>query len=1025
MADEPIGSVSVEITGDYSNLEQSLNAAQTVAQQAGSQIADSFTKAAEPTDNLTESIKNFQEAAGRNDPSSTLAAALEALGVKFGDAGQSADTAGQGFSSAGDQAKKAGSDAQESAPKVENLGDAFKRVRNDAEAFEKAWGEALVENKKRADAAADANNVLTDSFINLAAGIFTAGAMKQFAEDAFVAEGNIQKLTTSLDLMGAGTMGAVHEVEQLKDLSVQLAVPFQQISDQAMRLSAAFGTGENMTAVLAAAGDAAAATGRDFGSVAQALERIEVTGQLQSRALLTLGLSWQQLADSMGVSIEEAQSRLKKGGQDAEKDVSDVINALNQKFAGAAEAQAQNFLGQLTILKNQMQFVLEQIGEDFGPVIPALTELAKIAATTIVTFIGGVKLAIDIVIGLGLEAITVFSTVSGVVAESAKGNFVMAASIAATGLSEIKANASRTGVELLTDAVKTMATLENISKGAGDKIQAAFTPSKGRDGGGGLSAEKYKQISLEIDTETAKQKTLIAIKRLGYQDDEKLGLISAEQNLARLQQLNNDELAIVQSGIQRKRDLQKQKGEGSKDAGLDKAEQAAEDAAAIKTVQLALHVKDAKEKFFDETVKDHVKTLNEGLKFDEDGVAHEAKLNDQMTDDRLKALALRTIGEEKHQVALLEMDRARVAFEQSTGQISASQRIAIDQSIDAEESKLQQKAIQREIDLLQAKTSLNTKEASEKQSLLNQLQSMQDKNAIKEQQNIQKNTIGLNEENDQLAKQIANYQRLGTGIGAVMDREQKRLQEQIQFNQLQGKASNSEIIALTNVQLRQQALITQTQIIGKTYSQMIGIVDQGFNTLGMNIGKVIVQGGDFWKTWHETLNNIEGQLLGSLISAVLKYAESWLITLILGKEAYGLAARTEIATSAAVAGAAAFASTAAIPIVGPALAPEAAAVAYGLTMAFQGLVPPLATGGMIPEDMLAMVHKGEYVVPATQVASNMAMGGGGNGETHIHFDFTGARFSNGLNDNQVKNIFDRGFRMSKLAGAFPPGRFPQ
>lgn len=75
----------------------------------------------------------------------------------------------------------------------------------------------------------------------------------------------------------------------------------------------------------------------------------------------------------------------------------------------------------------------------------------------------------------------------------------------------------------------------------------------------------------------------------------------------------------------------------------------------------------------------------------------------------------------------------------------------------------------------------------------------------------------------------------------------------------------------------------------------------------------------------------------------------------------------EVMSYAAVAAAAAFASTAAIPIVGPLLAPAAAAAAYAGTAAYA----PLASfdkGGFIPEDMIAMVHKGEYVLTADQVA---------------------------------------------------------
>ncbi len=275
---------------------------------------------------------------------------------------------------------------------------------------------------------------------------------------------------------------------------------------------------------------------------------------------------------------------------------------------------------------------------------------------------------------------------------------------------------------------------------------------------------------------------------------------------------------------------------------------------------------------------------------------------------------------------------------------------------------------------------------------------------------------------------ISALEKTGASVGQLYNEEAKLLQLRIQQHSQQGQSANSEIIALTNIRLQQQALITQTQIIGQTYSQMVNVVDAGFGQLGMNIGKVIVQGGDFWKTWHETLNNIEGQLLGTLISAILKMAEAWLINLIFGQAAYKAAGTAEIATSAAVGGAAAAASTAAIPIIGPALALEAGMAMWGSIL---GTFEPLALagfseGGMVPEDMIAMVHKGEYVLPAEKTAQAM-LGGGpkGGGEIHVHFDFGGAHFSNGLNDNQVKTVFDRAFRMSKLAGALPAGRFPQ
>jgi len=55
-----------------------------------------------------------------------------------------------------------------------------------------------------------------------------------------------------------------------------------------------------------------------------------------------------------------------------------------------------------------------------------------------------------------------------------------------------------------------------------------------------------------------------------------------------------------------------------------------------------------------------------------------------------------------------------------------------------------------------------------------------------------------------------------------------------------------------------------------------------------------------------------------------------------------------------------YASTAAIPIIGPILASAAAAVAYGAVEAFSAFD---VGSWALPSDMLAQVHAGEMIVP--------------------------------------------------------------
>jgi hypothetical protein len=100
----------------------------------------------------------------------------------------------------------------------------------------------------------------------------------------------------------------------------------------------------------------------------------------------------------------------------------------------------------------------------------------------------------------------------------------------------------------------------------------------------------------------------------------------------------------------------------------------------------------------------------------------------------------------------------------------------------------------------------------------------------------------------------------------------------------------------------------------------------------------------------------------------------------------------EVLSLAAVGSAAAGASTAAIPIVGPDLAPGAMTTMFGEIAA----MAPLATaagGWDVPRDSLAMVHKQEMILPAD--LSNRVRGmtdqSGGQGDIHVHINAIDAK----------------------------------
>jgi hypothetical protein len=91
----------------------------------------------------------------------------------------------------------------------------------------------------------------------------------------------------------------------------------------------------------------------------------------------------------------------------------------------------------------------------------------------------------------------------------------------------------------------------------------------------------------------------------------------------------------------------------------------------------------------------------------------------------------------------------------------------------------------------------------------------------------------------------------------------------------------------------------------------------------------------------------------------------------------------EVSASAYAAGAKAYAAVVGIPIIGPVLAPVAAATAFTAVLAFGSGIPSAAGGWDVPQDTLAMVHKDEKILsPATSKKIDNMTSGAGGGNTY-------------------------------------------
>ena len=171
---------------------------------------------------------------------------------------------------------------------------------------------------------------------------------------------------------------------------------------------------------------------------------------------------------------------------------------------------------------------------------------------------------------------------------------------------------------------------------------------------------------------------------------------------------------------------------------------------------------------------------------------------------------------------------------------------------------------------------------------------------------------------------------------------------------------------------------------------------QGIQYISQSWGNTLAQMLVGQQSFAQGVRNLWLGLVGAITQALTSMIAQWiakqLAAFLLGKVVGTNNAASQITANAGVAGSAAFASTAAIPIVGPALAPAAAAAAMAGALSFMPMAFA-AKGYDIPAGVnpVTQLHQKEMVLPAEQadVIRQMAESGVG-GSYSIHFHAPGS-----------------------------------
>ena len=195
---------------------------------------------------------------------------------------------------------------------------------------------------------------------------------------------------------------------------------------------------------------------------------------------------------------------------------------------------------------------------------------------------------------------------------------------------------------------------------------------------------------------------------------------------------------------------------------------------------------------------------------------------------------------------------------------------------------------------------------------------------------------------------------------------------------------NQKLALDAQYEAKKAALETQAQVESQK------MLTTGINTVSQTWAQNLTKMATLQQGFAQTVQGMWQGMITAIANAFEQMLQQWLqqqlTALIMGKTQNTADALSKITANAGVAGSAAFASTAAIPITGPALAPAAAAAAVAGALSFAPMAS--AAGGFdIPSGVnpITQLHQREMVLPQqyADVIRGMA-GGSGSGMGDIH-----------------------------------------
>lgn len=219
-------------------------------------------------------------------------------------------------------------------------------------------------------------------------------------------------------MLGSGQKSKTF-LDELKAFAASTPFEFPELQNAAKKMMALGFESHTVIPIMRTLGDAVAGLGGNsalIDRITLQLGQMMAKGKVaasEMKVLAEAGIpAWELLAKKIGVSIPQAMKMAETGAISSAQAIPAILEGMNERFGGMMAQQAQTALGKFSNLKDQISFILADLGKSLIPFANSVLEMAKPILEVVQSVVDGFA-GLPAPVQAGIVAFTALAAAAG------------------------------------------------------------------------------------------------------------------------------------------------------------------------------------------------------------------------------------------------------------------------------------------------------------------------------------------------------------------------------------------------------------------------------------------------------------------------------------------------------------------------------------------------------------------------------------------------------------------------------------